>query len=79
MKNFLGNYRGAAVYEVEEFTPPEGQKLSSKIIAQAKLPDQENIKIDFVEKAETQKKAREKIRNTIDSYLDKHEINQFTE
>lgn len=77
MTKFLGTYRGAAVYEVEEFDSSEGQKMGSKLIAKAMLPDQNNMKVDFAEAAATQEKAREKIKKTIDQYLDEHDMNQF--
>lgn len=62
MTKFLGVYRGAAIYEVEQFESSEGQKLGSKILAKAMLPDQPNMKADFVEEAESQEKALKKIK-----------------
>lgn len=77
MTKFLGEYRGAAVYEVEEFESSEGQKVGSKIVAKAMFPGQQNMKVDFVEEAGTQQKAREKIKKAIDRYLEEQNINQF--
>lgn len=77
MTKFLGVYRGAAIYEVEQFESSEGQKMGSKILAKAMLSDQPNMKVDFVEEAESQDKAREKIKKTIDKYLDVHDMDQF--
>ena len=77
MTKFLGVYRGAAIYEVEQFESSEGQKIGSKLLAKAMLPDQPNMQVDFVEEAESQKKARQKIKNVIDKYLDEHDMNQF--
>lgn len=77
MTKFLGTYRGAAVYEVEVFDSSEGEKMGSKLIAKAMLPDQQNMQVDFSEEAATQEKAREKIKKTIDRYLAEHDIKQF--
>lgn len=77
MTKFLGEYRGAAVYEVEEFESSEGQKMGSKIVAKGIIPGQQNMKVDFVEEADTEEQAREKIKNAIDRYLDEHDMNQF--
>lgn len=77
MTTFLGKYRGAALYEVKEFDSSEGQKMGSKLIAKATLPDPKNMKVDFVEEAATLEQAREKMEKAIDRYLDEHNINQF--
>lgn len=77
MTKFLGVYRGAAVYEVEEFDSSEGEKMGSKLIAKAMLPDQKNMRVDFAEEAATQEKAREKIKKTINQYLADHNMDQF--
>lgn len=77
MTKFLNTYRGAKIYEIEEFDSSEVQKMGSKLIAKAILPDQKNMKIDFAEEAATQEKAREKIKKAIDRYLDEHDIDKF--
>lgn len=77
MTKFLGVYRGAAVYEVGRVDPSEGEKLGTKVIAKAMIPDQENLKVDFIEEAGDQQEALEKIKKTIDRYLDKHELEKF--
>lgn len=77
MTKFLGVYRGATIYEVEQFESSEGKKIGSKILAKAMLPDRPNMKVDFVEEAESQEKAREKIKKAIDKCLDEHDMDQF--
>lgn len=77
MTKFLNTYRGAEIYEVEEFDSSEVVKMGSKLIAKAMLPDQQNMKVDFAEEAATQEKAREKIKKAIDRYLDEHDIDKF--
>ena len=77
MTKFLGVYRGAAVYEVEQFETSEGQKVGFKILAKAMLSDQPNMRVDFVEEAESREKAKEKIKKAIDKYLDEHDMDQF--
>lgn len=77
MTKYLGQYRGAAIYEMEEFDASEGQKIGSKIMAKAVSPDQENLKIDFTAKASTQKQAIEKVKKAIDHFLQEHEIEAF--
>ncbi|SHG52476.1 hypothetical protein SAMN05443144_13221 [Fodinibius roseus] len=77
MTKFLGVYRGSAIYEIEEFDTTEGEKMGCKILAKALLSDQQNIQVDFVEEAETEEKAREKIKVAIDRYLKKHNMQSF--
>lgn len=77
MTTFLGMYRGAAIYEVSEVDPSEGEMLGSKVIAKALIPDQENMKVDFIEDAATQQKAVEKIKKAIDKYLADHDMDKF--
>lgn len=76
MMKFLGIYRGAAIYEVD-LDPSEGRKLGSKVIAKAMIPAPKNMKVDFVKEAGDQQEALEKIKKTIDRYLDKHELEKF--
>lgn len=77
MTKFLGVYRGAAIYEIEEFDSSEGEKMGCKILAKALLSGQQNMKVDFVEEAETEEKARKKIKAAIDRYLEKHNMENF--
>lgn len=77
MTTFLGLYRGAALYEVSEVDPSEGKTLGSKLIAKAMVPEQENLKVDFIEEAATQQEAFEKIKKAIDTYLADHNMNKF--
>lgn len=77
MTTFLGQYRGAKIYEIEEFDPSEGKKMEVKILAKAVSPDQENLKVDFTGKASNQKKAIEKVKKAIDHFLQEHGIEEF--
>ncbi|MFH5831033.1 hypothetical protein [Halalkalibaculum sp. DA384] len=77
MTKFLGTYRGAAIYEVGEFDSPAGEKAGSKLMAKAVYPYKQNLQVDFVEQAGTQQKACEKIKKTIDRFLDEHDMTQF--
>lgn len=77
MTTFLGLYRGAAIYEVGAVDPSEGETLGSKLIAKAMIPDQENMKVDFIEEAATQQEAQEKIKKAIDKYLADHDMDKF--
>lgn len=77
MTKAIGQYRGAKIFEIEEFESSDGEKIGSKIIAKAILPNQQNMKVDFVEKSDTLQKARKKIEKTIDQYLDEHEFERF--
>ncbi|SMO69045.1 hypothetical protein [Fodinibius sediminis] len=77
MTKFLGIYRGAEIYEIDEFDPSEGEKVGSRVIAKAMLPEQQNMKVDFSVEAGTREKAQEKIQKTIDHYLEKYDIGEF--
>lgn len=77
MTKFLGQYRGATIYEIEEFDSSEGQKMGSKIVAKAKTPGLENMKIDFIEEASNQLEAIDKVKNDIDRFLQEHEMEEF--
>lgn len=77
MTKFLGVYRGAAMYEIEEFEASKGQKVGTKILAKAIIPDTENLKIDFGAEASNQKKALEKVKKDIDRFLDEHNMDEF--
>lgn len=77
MTKFLGVYRGAAMYEIEEFEASKGHKVGTKILAKAMTPDTENLKIDFVAEASNQKKALEKVKKDIDRFLDEHNMDEF--
>lgn len=77
MTTLLSTYRGAAIYEVEEFDSSEGQKVSSKLMAKAVHPAKQNMHVDFVEVATTPEKAYEKIKTAIDRFLDEHDMDQF--
>lgn len=71
MKKHLDIYKGAAIYEIH---PSEGKALGSKLIAKALIPNQENMKVDFIEEAATLDEAMRQIKNAIDNYLLKHEL-----
>ncbi|NGP88975.1 hypothetical protein [Fodinibius halophilus] len=77
MTKFLGTYRGAAVYEVEQFDPSEGEKVDVKLIANGFHPGQQNMKVDFAEEATSVKDAQEKIETAIDRYLEEYGLNQL--
>ncbi|MBN2731870.1 MAG: hypothetical protein JXR26_05505 [Balneolaceae bacterium] len=77
MTKFLGVYRGAAMYEIEEFEASKGQKVGTKILAKAMPPDTENLKIDFVAEASNQKEALRKIKKEINRFLDEHNMDEF--
>lgn len=77
MTKFLGVYRGAAMYEIEEFEASKGQKVGTKILAKAMTPDAENLKIDFVAEASNQKKALKKVKKDIDQFLEEHDLDRF--
>lgn len=77
MTTFLGLYRGAALYEVGGIAPSEGETLGSKVIAKAMVPEQENMKVDFIEEAATQQEAQKKIKKAIDTYLADHDMDKF--
>lgn len=77
MTNFLGMHRGAALYEVRESDPSEGEILGSKVIAKALVPNHENMRVDFIEEAATRDEALDKLKKRIDRYLDKHQLREF--
>lgn len=77
MTRFLGRYRGAAIYEIEEFDSSEGQKLGSKVLAKAMTPDLKNMKVDFIEEGANQLDALDKIKKDIDQFLAEHEMETF--
>lgn len=75
---FLGTYRGAALYKVqfgEEGT--FGHLLEEKVRAEAFHPARKNLKVDFEAKGKNQEDALEKLTRKIDRYLEKHNLNAF--
>lgn len=77
MTTFLGLYRGALFYEISGIDPSEGETLGSKVIAKAMIPNQENLKVDFIEEAATREVTLEKIKKVIDQFLEDHDIDEF--
>lgn len=73
----LNTYRGAEIFEVNPLDESEAQILGCKVIAEGRLPEPKNMKVDFMEEAENQKRALKGIKKKIDRYLDKHRIREF--
>lgn len=76
-KTFLGIYRGATVYEVNEFKAADGVKLNSKVLAKAQVPGSGNLVVDFVATAPSREQALDKVKADIDRYLEEHDIDAF--
>lgn len=74
MKSFIKTYRGADIYEVEKVDESEGKKLGVKLLAKVSMPQQKNLKSDFIQKADDMEQALEKVERAIDDYLSEHEI-----
>lgn len=51
--------------------------MNSKIKAEGMLPKPENLKVDFIEEAESKQIALKKIKTRIDRYLRKNELQKF--
>lgn len=77
MHTFLGNYKGVSLYEVEEFNREDGQQIQSKIIAQALIPGQENMKVDLTETATSRQGALKKMEQEIDRLREARGITSF--
>lgn len=77
MIKFLGLYRGAAIYEVDDFEPEEYLKDGSRIIAKAMTPELNNKSVEFVEQAADLEMARSKIEHAIDEYLSDNDMDRF--
>lgn len=73
----LETYRGAAIYEVNPTNMSENQLLTYKVRAEGLLPEPDNMKVDFVEEAQSRDQAIKLVKKQIDQYLDKHEIKKF--
>ncbi len=73
----LETYRGAAIYEVNPTSMSEDQLLMYKVRAEGLLPEPDNLKVDFTEEAQNSEQALQQIKERIDQYLDKHEIEKF--
>lgn len=77
MNNFLERYRGAKIYESEVVDPTKGRKLRAKVVAKAIIPGQQNLKVDFIERAPEVPEAVARIKKAIDRYLEEHEFDTF--
>ncbi|WP_409029519.1 hypothetical protein [Gracilimonas sediminicola] len=75
---FLGSYRGAALYKVlDELDLPEDEVLTKRVRSEGIHPNSENFKIDFFGDGENWKDAERKVVHQIDQYLDEHDLNEF--
>ncbi|MGM0588289.1 MAG: hypothetical protein ACQETE_07750 [Bacteroidota bacterium] len=77
MTTFLHLYKGAAIYEVEEFEDTEGEAFSVKLIAKAKHPERENMKVNFTGEGATREQAAEHLQREIDNYLVEHQLEEL--
>ena len=78
MAEFLGTYRGAAIYEITGGEDIKGHLLGTKVRAEGMLYDPSNMKVDFTEDAENREAALAKLKSTIDHYLSKHNLEGFS-
>ncbi|SMO63297.1 hypothetical protein [Gracilimonas mengyeensis] len=75
---FLGSYRGAALFkDLEDLNAPEKDVLTKRVRSEGIHPHSENLKVDFSAEGENWKEAEKKVVQQIDAYLDKHDLETF--
>lgn len=77
MTNYIKTYHGADIFEISFMDITDGNLLNHKIVAKAKLPNQTNVIVDFIETSRTRQRAVAKVQNAIDQYLKEHDLISF--
>lgn len=75
---FLGSYRGAALYkDLDGLHVPEDEVLTKRIRSVGIHPNSDNLRIDFSADGDNWKEAKRKVIQQIDQFLDKHDLVEF--
>lgn len=75
---FLGSYRGAALFkDLEGLNVPDEDVLDKKVRSEGIHPHSENLKVEFSATGKNWKEAEKSIVKKIDHYLDEHNLKEF--
>lgn len=77
MRKFIKTYRGAKIFEASLIDENLGKPMEVQLFAKAILPGNGNLNVDFIEKADTRKKAISQLEQDIDNYLEEHQFESF--
>lgn len=75
---FLGSYRGAALFkDLDGLDVPEDEVVTKRVRSEGIHPNSDNLKVDFSADGDNWKEAERKVVQKIDQYLDEHDLDEF--